>query len=373
MNILILGCKEWPYGYGARYEKFPGGGTAKHIQNLVDGFGDQHVFLIISRSFPGQTDYEENGQNKIYRVPFVNNKFLRLPSFAWNAYQRAKKIKEIDIIHAHTFFAGMTAMWLKRKFKKDYIYTPHGIVSTQWTGIARKVFFRYEKKVIEKAGHIIFFDKSDRQKYIEVFGPKIAYIPYSIISNGMPVPDTPDKKRGYMTNILFIGRIVTVKNLDKIIKGIALLPEDIKRTIRFTVCGDGYLREENEKLVKELNMGNLVSFKGFVEDIHPYLERADLFVLASDHEGMPMAVIEAMAYKVLCIMNDISLPFKDGNYIKMNGNDPQIIMQTLSQVINNPDQYNKTVNEAYDYVKKDFSVDGMVAKTSKVYEEFYGK
>jgi glycosyltransferase involved in cell wall biosynthesis len=373
MNILILGCKEWPYGYGARYEKFPGGGTAKHIQNLVDGFGDQHEFHIISRSFPGQAAYEENGQKKIYRVPFINNKILRLPSFAWNAYKRAKKIKAIDIVHAHTFFAGLTAMWLKRKFKKDYIYTPHGIVSTQWKGIAGKVFFRYERKVIERAGHIIFFDKNDRQKYIEVFGAKVAAIPYSIIPNGMPVPETPDKKLGEKVNILFIGRIVTVKNLDKIIKGIAMLPENIKKNVHFTVCGDGYLRSDSEKLVKELNLRDLVSFEGFVEDIHPYLERADLFVLASDHEGMPMAVIEAMAYKVLCIMNDISLPFKDGTYVKMKNNDPETIMETILHVINDPEGRKIMTKDAYDYVKKEFSVEGMVALTSKVYEEFYGK
>jgi glycosyltransferase involved in cell wall biosynthesis len=264
-------------------------------------------------------------------------------------------------------------MWLKRKFKKDYIYTPHGIVSTQWKGIAGKVFFRYERKVIERAGHIIFFDKNDRQKYIEVFGAKVAAIPYSIIPNGMPVPETPDKKLGEKVNILFIGRIVTVKNLDKIIKGIAMLPENIKKNVHFTVCGDGYLRSDSEKLVKELNLRDLVSFEGFVEDIHPYLERADLFVLASDHEGMPMAVIEAMAYKVLCIMNDISLPFKDGTYVKMKNNDPETIMETILHVINDPEGRKIMTKDAYDYVKKEFSVEGMVALTSKVYEEFYGK
>jgi glycosyltransferase involved in cell wall biosynthesis len=57
----------------------------------------------------------------------------------------------------------------------------------------------------------------------------------------------------------------------------------------------------------------------------------------------------------------------------MKNNDPETIMETILHVINDPEGRKIMTKDAYDYVKKEFSVEGMVALTSKVYEEFYGK
>lgn len=81
----------------------------------------------------------------------------------------------------------------------------------------------------------------------------------------------------------------------------AALPE-----ARLQLVGGGSLRPQLEALVAALDLGQCIEFVDLVQDARPFLAEADLFVLASRFEGMPNALLEAMACGLPCVATRVS-------------------------------------------------------------------
>ena len=92
--------------------------------------------------------------------------------------------------------------------------------------------------------------------------------------------------------ILSIARLTSQKRLDRLIRAFALVRTEGARLI---ILGEGEDREQLTELAKQLGMTARISMPGYVPDVTLALHEADLFVLTSDYEGLPAAVIEAMA------------------------------------------------------------------------------
>ena len=91
---------------------------------------------------------------------------------------------------------------------------------------------------------------------------------------------------------IFLGRLAPVKRPDRVLALAAALPEQ-----RFVLVGDGALREELQAQVRRDGLSN-VHFAGFQERPAAWLGRARVLLLTSRHEGLPTAVLEAMALRV---------------------------------------------------------------------------
>ena len=65
--------------------------------------------------------------------------------------------------------------------------------------------------------------------------------------------------------------------------------------VRLYIFGVGILKDELEKTIQDLKLENYVFLMGFESNIYKYLKGADLFVFASNHEGFPNVILEAMA------------------------------------------------------------------------------
>jgi len=96
--------------------------------------------------------------------------------------------------------------------------------------------------------------------------------------------------------ILFVGRLVKIKNVSFIIKGFERIARERNDVILYIV-GDGPEREKLKKEAKHLINSNKVVFTGFqpIEKVYLFMKAADIFVNASLSEGHPRAVIEALA------------------------------------------------------------------------------
>jgi glycosyltransferase involved in cell wall biosynthesis len=108
-------------------------------------------------------------------------------------------------------------------------------------------------------------------------------------------------------------RVVTVSSLEQPYKGVALLIRAVGLcrerglAVSLSVVGDGRERPRLETITRDLSLGEHVHFVGQVaspRDVVPHLETAHLFVLASRTEGLPQALVEAMALALPCVGSD---------------------------------------------------------------------
>ena len=105
--------------------------------------------------------------------------------------------------------------------------------------------------------------------------------------------------------ILCVARLSPEKNIKVLLEALSIVR---RASIQFHcfIVGDG---PEREKLVSEthkLKLVDAVSFAGFQQHIVPYLRDADLFVLPSLYEGLPLALLEAMASGLPCIATNVA-------------------------------------------------------------------
>ncbi len=138
--------------------------------------------------------------------------------------------------------------------------------------------------------------------------------------------------------IITLGRLAPQKNQRIMIEAFAKVANEYP-DYKMIIYGEGPLREELEYLTMALGLENRVSFPGFVSDIVEIMQHASLFVMTSDHEGMPNALQEAMAMRIPCISTDCGGGgarelIQDGvNGILIKRNDLEGLVKSLHSVL----------------------------------------
>jgi glycosyltransferase involved in cell wall biosynthesis len=102
--------------------------------------------------------------------------------------------------------------------------------------------------------------------------------------------------------LLAVGRLVRQKRVDLMLEALRRLPAETGAHL--TLLGDGPLRAELQRRVARLGLGERVRFEGFQPNPYPWMARSDVFVLASDHEGLPNAMIEAQGLGLPAVSTD---------------------------------------------------------------------
>jgi len=102
-----------------------------------------------------------------------------------------------------------------------------------------------------------------------------------------------------------VARLNRNKRIDILLKAMSLVSRQYS-SCKCVIVGDGACREELVKQSEELGLSSAVFFVGHQEDVRPYLQMADLFVLSSDKEGLPLALLEAMACGLPCVVTRVA-------------------------------------------------------------------
>lgn len=107
------------------------------------------------------------------------------------------------------------------------------------------------------------------------------------------IPDHPWLSPKTLPVILSVGRLSEQKNFDLLIHAFAKLLETTQA--RLIILGEGNLRKNLSQLCSALNVQDFVDMPGVVANPYSYMKNVDLFVLSSNYEGLPNALVEALA------------------------------------------------------------------------------
>jgi glycosyltransferase involved in cell wall biosynthesis len=100
------------------------------------------------------------------------------------------------------------------------------------------------------------------------------------------------------------ARLSEIKRIDILLQAMARVLRD-NLHCKCVIVGDGPLREQLLEQAREMGLSDHVFFEGFREDVRPYLQAGSAFVLTSLAEGLSLAVLEAMACGLPCVVTDV--------------------------------------------------------------------
>lgn len=161
-------------------------------------------------------------------------------------------------------------------------------------------------------------------------------IPNPIIDNNLPEPRLKGDKV-----IVSVGRFSDQKRHDLLIEAFAALPAGHGYTLK--IYGEGPLQGELERQISRLGLNDSVKLMGQAKRVVDHLGEADIFVLTSDHEGMPNALIEGMAMGLACISTDFASGggrhlIKDGeNGLLIPVGDVKAMTAAMNRLITDPE------------------------------------
>lgn len=210
-------------------------------------------------------------------------------------------------------------------------------------------FFKYlldvQEYIINNVDKCIFISENGRKNFLEYY-PNISKDKTSVILNGIEDYTVKEKEaltkvkkqNDFKYNFCCTGTVNTRKGHRIIIDALKILDKEVLSNIHVTFLGEGPERLELEEQVKENNLSLHVNFKGSIENtqVFKYLNEANIYILMSYNEGLPISIIEAMRGGLPIVSTKIAgIP----ELINTNGIllDPDV--NQLVEVFNNIDQY----------------------------------
>ncbi len=130
--------------------------------------------------------------------------------------------------------------------------------------------------------------------------------------------------------LVCVARLSEQKAIDILLFALArVLHEGVR--CKCVIVGDGPLRRQLSEQALALGLSSHVFFEGFQEDVRPYLQAADAFVLTSRKEGLPLAILEAMASGLPCIVTNV-------------GGNAEAIIHMVNGLVVSPGSVNEVAN-----------------------------
>ncbi len=196
-----------------------------------------------------------------------------------------------DVVHTHLDVVKYAALAAKLTGVKKCIHTVHNVAEKEAEGLARKI----NKAYFSMGWAIPVALSPEVQRTIsDTYGLSLEKIP--VICNGVDLSQCIPKenyKVGETVTFLHIGRFNEQKNHVGLLAAFKKILDACPQC-RLKLLGDGELREDMEAYARELGILDAVQFLGSQNNVYPHLHDADIFLLPSNYEGMPMTIIEAM-------------------------------------------------------------------------------
>lgn len=242
---------------------------------------------------------------RVVPVKTVDKKGLAALSSSYFATLAAIRDRP-DVIHYHAE-GPCVPLPLARRAGIRTVATIHGLdwQRAKWGRLA-STYIKMGERAATKADGLIVLSKSAQSYFQDAYGRTATFIPNGI-EKKRPTPASQIKERWGLDEgsyLLYLGRLVPEKRPELLIEAFKGLDTDR----RLVIAGGGSDTSEYEASLREAAQGDpRILFTGFVNGVplEELYSNCYAYVLPSDVEGMPMSLLEAMAYGRCCVTSDI--------------------------------------------------------------------
>jgi len=336
------------------------GGTEKMILTIAKNI-DKNLFDFVFFCIKGEGKFTEKLRKLNYKVYVLN---LKKNPFSFIKLFIYIKREKIDILQSFLFVANIIGRIYGKLIKIKLI-----ISSQRSTDEWRKWYHWFIERITKNLVDI-YISNSYTAKDVLIKKAKIPRKKIKVIHNGIEIPEKIEKLKKDYIAIGTIGNLRKAKGHFNLIKAAKIVVEKYKN-VKFYIIGEGELKEEILKMIKEEKLENFFILTGYVEDVYSYLKIFDVFVLPSLWEGCPVSLLESMGYGIASIATDVG----DVPYIIENGKDGFIVekndylklSEKIIYLIENEEERKKIGEKAREKIKNYFSYEEMIKKYSSIY------
>lgn len=369
------------------------------VASMIDQFNMQNIQLlqdagyqvdVIANFEHGSTISQERIEDlkqrlskrnvEVHHVPIPRKIFdIKGILFSYKEVKKSCEEKKYDLVHCHSPIGSVIARLGARKSRKrgtKVIYTAHGFHF--YKGAPKQnwlIFYPIEKLCAKWTDILITINKEDyvfAQKQMST--KRIEYIPgIGVDTARFQLLDfDKEKKRMDMgisqgKNVLLsVGELNQNKNHEIIVRAIAKLKNP---NLHYFIAGRGDLQQYLTELAEELGIGSQLHLLGYRTDIPELYNMADLFVFPSFREGLSVALMEAMASGLACMVSNIRgnvdlVDYEGGVLCKPD--DVDAFAEGIARLIKSKELTEK-MGKHNQQVMKNFDVQKVNAKMKELY------
>lgn len=352
MKIVVTGTRGIPNIMG---------GVETHCEELFPRIAKRGFDVTVIR----RTDYVKDDLTEWKGVKLVDIDSPKKKSFeaiihTFRAINEAKRLKA-DILHIHAIGPALLVPYAKILGMK-VVFTHHGpdYDRDKWGFAAKTMLKLGERMGCMFADEVIVISDVIRNLIKRKYN-RTSHV--HLIYNGVSQPEICDypeyfnelgiEKGKY---ILGMCRFVPEKNLHHLVEAFTKVKsrnevEDIK----LVLAGDTDFKDDYSRSLREMASKNGVVLTGFIKGkkLHSLLTNCLCYCLPSSHEGLPIALLEAMSYGVKVIVSDIpankEVGLPESDYFPVGNVDA--LTEKLKTVVNQPLQHIDYDMKKYDWEK----------------------
>jgi glycosyltransferase involved in cell wall biosynthesis len=275
------------------------GGAEQQTLRLAELLTKKGVAVtILTRKMPNSKSFEIIGNVPVYRsirtLPW--GKLFGISYCLSCLWYLLRKRNSYDIIHCHILqgLHSFAAVCIKRLFnKKVAIKVAMAGAISDFAVLKKMAFANVFLRQIQQVDRLVTICSQSTQEALhEGFSPQnIIQIPNGVDIEQFTPGREAEKIRG---RIIFVGTLDYRKNVSLLITAIKML-KDAGILVTLDIIGDGPEFLQLQKMTGSLDIADKINFLGAFSEIAPFLQRAHIFVLPSQFEGLPNVVLEAMA------------------------------------------------------------------------------
>jgi len=245
-------------------------------------------------------------------------------------------------------------MVLKKRIFEPFVERLLSPFITKYIAVSEDIRHFYVEKLLLAGAKIqVIYNGVDENKLVELSREEV------------PVNDILPSPR-----IVMIGRLDGQKNIQVLLKAVSelLLTET---PVGLLLIGEGPKRDSLEKLTRALKIDSHARFLGYLGNPMPFLATSEALVLSSSEEGLPIAILEAMALKKPVVATAVGavpeiVKNQQTGYL-VPPEDPGALANAIANVIKKPDLSKKMGEEGHKLFQERFSIHATVKQLESLY------
>lgn len=342
------------------------GGAERNLVNLLNALDCEHksVIIIGAESTGASLIDQLKPSVEIYRAQ------VRRRSLPFDLLRLVKVIRKskLNVVHTHMYQSNLYGTIAAQLAAVPVVVTSeHG--ENPWKNNFHHVI---ERQIISRIADIRFCVSPRimkiRREVDRIPGNKLKVVP-----NATVLPEFCYRPTGTDAPVIAsVGRLIDAKDYPVLLKAAAILKE---RGYKFSVqiAGDGPERADLERQISKLDLGEIVRLHGLVTDTTEFYKSADIYVISSKREGLPIALLEAMSFGIPTVATDVGaiaevVRHNMGGLIVAPGS-PEQLADALEKVIDSEELRISLSKGGRARIEEDFSVDNLARRHIQKYEE----